>query len=40
MSTPIIDMDDIGKGEEEIKDGGSKLEVIHEILSPRGDQLA
>jgi hypothetical protein len=40
MSTPIIDMDDIGKGEEEIKDAGSKLEVIHEILSPRGDQIA
>jgi len=40
VSTPIIDLDDIDKGEEELKDGGSKLEVIHEIISPRGDQIA
>lgn len=39
MSTPIIDIDEVYKGEEEIKDVG-RLEVIHEIISPRGDQIA
>lgn len=36
MSTPIIDLDEVYKGEEEIKDVGH-LEVIHEIVSPRGE---